>query len=154
LTFTRWSPDAPTQASLILDTPSKLNVDNSFVPYAYVVQPGEYALSAYDVKVARSMTDVGHFRATATDLVKENKPTGGTFSVAPGEIVYIGHFGLDCKYDPVPWRYYIEGREEFERYISGFRKRFPFAKDVPVQYRLFSTRLFGEQYAIENATVR
>jgi len=154
LTFTQWPPAASTPVVLSLETPSRLMVDNSFVPYALVVAPGQYALSGYDVKAAHSKTDVGHFHATTADLIKDGKPLGGTFSVSPGEIVYIGHFGLDCKFNPIPWRYYVEGRDEFERYVSGFRKKFPFAKDTPVQYRLFSTKMLGEEYGLENPTVK
>jgi len=67
---------------------------------------------------------------------------------------YIGHFGLDCGAEPFLWRYYIDGRGEFERYIEDFRQKFPFVKSVPVQFRLVSTRTFGNPFALQDPTVR
>ena len=96
LTFTKSPIDTPESVSLDLETPSKLSVDNKFLPYAFVIQPGEYVLTAFDVKVARSATDVTHITGSKDNLIKDGKPVGGTFTVNPGEIVYVGHFGLDC----------------------------------------------------------
>jgi len=138
---------------LELETHSKLFVNNKFLPYIYVVQPGEYHLTAFDVKVARSATDVMHIKGTKDNLIKEGKSIGGVFTVNPGEIVYIGHFGLDCGAEPFLWRYYVDGRSEFENYVNGFRKKYPFVKDVPVQFRLFSTKILGRQYKLDKPTV-
>ena len=44
--------------------------------------------------------------------------------------------------------YYINGSRDFERYVAGFRKAFPFTKDAPVRYRLFETTQFGEPYTL------
>lgn len=136
-------------ASISLETPSALTAKDSFIPYTFLIQPGEYAISDFDVKVARSSSDVQHMKAEPAHLFKDGKPIGGTFSAGAGEIVYLGHFSLDCKKEPIPWRYYIDGRKEFEGYVSGFKKAFPFVKDKPVQFRLFSTTMFGEPYALE-----
>jgi len=154
LTFTKSPFDSPEQVSLELGTPSKLFVDNKFLPYAYVVQPGEYVLTAFDVKIARSRTDVAHIKASQDKLIKDGKPVGGSFVVNPGEIVYLGHFGLDCAAEPFLWRYYIDSREEFEKYIKGFREKYPFVKQVPVQYRLFSTQVLGHPFTLQDDTVR
>ncbi|MCU7844771.1 MAG: hypothetical protein KZQ93_13120 [Candidatus Thiodiazotropha sp. (ex Monitilora ramsayi)] len=135
--------------TLKLETPSRLFVDNKFLPYAYVIDEGKYALSKIDIKVAKSATDIGHLVADETHLFKDGEPVGGTFNVKAGEIVYLGHFGLDCMQQPMLWRYYIEGRSEFERYTAGFHKKFEFAKPVPVKYRLFSTNIFGQAYSID-----
>lgn len=153
LTFTKSPIDNPNEITLDLKTHSKLFVDNKFLPYAYVIQPGEYQLTAFDVKVARSTTDVMHINGTKDDLIKEGKSVGGSFIVNPGEIVYIGHFGLDCGAEPFLWRYYIDGRPEFESYIAGFRMKHPFIKHVPVQFRLFSTQVLGAPYTLDNPTV-
>lgn len=153
LTFTKSPIDKSDEVSLELETHSKLFVDNKFLPYAYVVQPGEYLLTAFDVKIARSATDITHIKGTKDSLIEEGKPVGGTFTVNPGEIVYIGHFGLDCGAEPFLWRYYIDGRSEFESYIEGFRYKFPFVRDVPVQFRLFSTESLGSTYALDNPTI-
>ncbi|MEW5788219.1 MAG: hypothetical protein AB1899_10255 [Pseudomonadota bacterium] len=154
LAFTRSPIDSTEFASLELETPSKLFVDNKFLPYAYVVQPGEYVLTAFDVKIARSRTDVDHIKGSKENLIKDGKPVGGSFSVNPGEIVYVGHFGLDCGAEPFLWRYYIEGREEFEKYINGFRQKYPFVKNVPVQFRLFSTQTLGNLFSLQDPTVK
>lgn len=153
LTFTKSPADRPNGVSLELETPSRLFVDNEFLSYAYVVQPGDYLLTAFDVKVARSTTEVIHIKGTRDNLIKGGKPVGGSFTVNPGEVVYIGHFGLDCGAEPFLWRYYIEGRSEFERYIEGFRQKYPFVKHVPVQFRLFSTQVLGSPYALDEPVV-
>lgn len=152
ITFTKSPIDVPGPVSLELETPSKLFVDNRFLPYALVVLPGEYVLTAFDVKIARSTTDVAHIKASKENLIKDGKPVGGSFTVKPGEIVYVGHFGLDCGAEPFLWRYYIDGRDEFERYVDDFRQKFPFVKTVPVQFRLFSTQTLGNPYSLEDST--
>jgi hypothetical protein len=154
LTFTKSPIDAQEPVSLDLETPSKLFVDNKYLPYAFVVAPGEYILTGFDVKVARSASNVAHIKGSKDILVKDDKPVGGTFTVNPGEIVYVGHFGLDCGAEPFLWRSYIQSREEFEKYIGGFREKFPLVKQVPVQYRLFSTQLFGYPFALKDPTVK
>lgn len=128
LTFTRSPIDSPEPMSLELKTPSKLFVNNQFLPHAYVVQPGEYVLTAFDVKIARSMTNVAHIIGSRDNLIQDGKPIGGSFTVNSGEIVYIGDFGLDCGAEPFLWRYYLDGRDEFEKYVDGFRRKFPFVK--------------------------
>ncbi|MCC6139401.1 MAG: hypothetical protein IT389_02155 [Nitrospira sp.] len=152
-TFTKSPIDTPEPVSLDLEMPSKLNVDNKFLPYAFVIQPGEYVLTGFDVKIARSVTDVGHIKGSKDNLIKDGKPVGGTFTVNPGEIVYVGHFGLDCGAEPFLWRSYIQDRENFERYIAGFRIKFPFVAQVPVHYRLFSTELLGRPFALKGSIV-
>jgi hypothetical protein len=153
LTFTRSPIKKSDRVSLELETPSKLSVDNKYLPYAYAVQPGEYILTAFDVKVARSTTDILHINGNEDNLIKGGEPVGGMFTVNPGEIVYIGHFGLDCGAEPFLWRYYIDGRSEFESYIDGFRRKYPFVKDIPVQFRLFSTKVLGNYYTLDEPTV-
>lgn len=154
LTFTKLPIDSSEPVSLELETPSKLFVDNKFLPYAFVIQSGEYVLTGFDVKIARSMTDVAHINGSKDNLIKDGKPVGGSFIVNPGEIVYVGHFGLDCGAEPFLWRYYIEGREEFEKYIAGFRQKYPFTKNVPVQFRLFSTQLLGNPFSLQDPSVK
>lgn len=153
LTFTKSPIDNSEVPSLELKTHSRLFVDSKYLPYAYVVQPGEYYLTGFDVKVARSTTDIRHIVGTKDNLIKEGKPVGGAFTVNPGEIVYIGHFGIDCGAEPFLWRYYIDGRAEFESYIEDFRLKYPFVKDVPVQFRLFSTETLGNPYRLDEPTV-
>jgi len=145
LTFTRTADGKA--ATVDLRTPSRLQVDNRFIPYALLIKPGEYGLTGFDVKIAWSMTDIVHAVWNA-----EKAGYAGTFTVAPGEFVYIGHFGLDCSAEPIPWRYYIEGADEFDRYIEGFRQRFPFVGEVTVEFRLFQSMLFGTDYWLGDGT--
>lgn len=154
LTFTKSPIDTPEPVSLAFETPSKLLVDNKFLPYAFVIQPGEYVLTGFDVKIVRSVSDIAHINGSKDNLIKDGKAVGGTFTVNPGEVVYVGHFGLDCGAEPFLWRSYIQDREDFERYIDGFRKRFPFMEQVPAHYRLFSTQLLGRPFALNDPIVK
>jgi hypothetical protein len=148
LSFTRLDARGSAADALKLKTPSRLLVQDRSVPYAFLLEPGRYALSGYDVKVAISQENIQHRQGTESQLVPDGKPTGGSFTVAAGEIVYIGHFALDCTKEPIPWRYYINGSRDFERYVAGFRHAFPFIRDAPVHYRLFDTTQFGESYTL------
>jgi hypothetical protein len=96
--------------------------------------------------VASSRTNIKVADVDSSKLIVGGKSLGGTFTVSAGEVVYIGHFGVDCHGEPTPWRFYVDGKEEFDRYIDGFHKRYPFTKDVPVTYRLFQTEHFGQPY--------
>ena len=134
---------------LKLKTKSKLRVKNEFKPYALMLNPGNYVISGFDVKVAKSKSDIGHLIGDLDSLFEDGKPVGGEFTLKKGEIVYIGHFGLDCAAEPIPWRFYIEGKEEFEEYANGFLEYYPFVKNKDVRFRLFSTTMFGEPYEID-----
>ncbi len=154
LTFRRAPLSSANAVSIDLKTPSRLFVDNKFTPYAYVIEPGEYILTGFDVKIARSVRDVVHIRGTEIDLVKDGEPTGGAFTVNAGEIVYVGHFGLDCGAEPFLWRYYLESRAEFESWIAQFRDKFPFAKDMPAHFRLFKTTTLGIPFSLPESTIK
>jgi len=154
LTFRRAPLSAGNSVSLDLQTPSKLFVDNKFIPYAYVVEPGEYILTGFDVKIARSVRDVVHIKGTEAHLVKDGKPTGGAFTVNAGEVVYVGHFGLDCGAEPFLWRYYLESRAEFESWVTEFRDKYPFAKDLPAHFRLFETTSLGNPFSLAEPTIK
>lgn len=129
---------------VVLSTPSKLFGENISKSYAIIVNPGEYALTGFDIKIAKSLKEVGHIKRESMDLFKNGQPVGGTFTVNAGEIVYIGDFGLDCAGDqPIPWRYYIQ-KEDFERHVAGFKEEYKFISDKQVIYRLFQTDKFGQ----------
>ena len=117
--------------------------------YAFLVRPGSYAIAFAKVKVAASMTDIRYLKLTRKDLLKEGRPIGGTFSANSGEVVYIGHFGLDCTYQPIPWRYYLNSREDFNEYISDFRKKYPFVHFRTGTYRLFDSKEFGQPHELK-----
>jgi len=154
MSFTRAPTDAPQPLVLQIDTPSKLFAKNRGIPYALVVAPGKYFLTGFDVKVARSVSEVMHILGSRNNLTHDGVLIGGSFSVKPGEIVYIGHFGLDCGAEPFFWRTYLDGRAEFERFVADFRERYPSVEKVPVEFRLFDTSLFGHPFVLDNPTVQ
>lgn len=120
----------------VLNNPAKMLSRNVSESYAIIVEPGEYALTGFDIKVARSQSDVSH--------IKADNLAGGSFKVNAGEIVYIGDFGLDCVgNEPIPWRYYIQ-KEDFEGHVTGFKEKYKFIGDKQVIYRLFRTDKFGQ----------
>ncbi len=145
------------EPSIDLSPASVLTAKDEFVPYVLLVEPGVYELVEFDVKVAKSAGDVGHFRKSKDGHGGDPKtlPTG-SFSVEPGEIVYIGHFGLDCGAEPFLWRNYIDGRKEFELYVADFRSEYPALAKHPVQFRLFSSpnQALGNDYHLDNPVVK
>ncbi len=134
-----WELPAPWS---LLTTPGK------FESYAYLVDPGEYALSAAKVKVAVSVSDIKVAEVGPSQLIVDGKPVGGSFTVSPGEAVYIGHFGVDCNGEPTLWRFYVNGKKNFEDYVTEFRKRYSFMESVPVVFRLFQTDKLGTPYEL------
>lgn len=130
---------------------STLMVRDEFVAYILPVSPGKYELDEFDVKVAKSVSEVGHFKKSSTGGTPASPEAGGSFSVAPGQIVYIGHFGMDCGAPPFLWRNYIEGREEFERYVEDFREKHPALSKHPVHFSLFSSpaQVLGNDYSLQ-----
>lgn len=146
LTFSRIDPatNVPDGEDIVLNTPAKLFSKDASLSYAIIVNPGKYALTGFDIKVAKSISEGGHFRAKKEDLFENGKPIGGTFEVKAGEIIYIGDFGLDCVgAQPILWRYYIQ-KEDFENYVTGFKKKYKFIGDKQIIYRLFQTNKFGQ----------
>jgi hypothetical protein len=133
---------------LIVEGPMRITRTLRFLNYAYLLPPGEYALSGLSIKVARSVSEVGYLNAKRGDLIKDGKAEGGTFTVAAGEIVYIGNFFLDCHDGPMLWRYYSEGKEGFEAQIAEYRAKYPFLERERFRYRLFKTKTFGSDYEL------
>jgi hypothetical protein len=112
-----------------------------------MLDPGEYALATFAIKVA-STTDAKIENVGRARLFEGGKPIGGTFTVKPGELVYIGHFGLDCYKEPTIWRYYPGGREGFEHYKQVVKEQFPFLDVRHMQFRLFQTSRLGRDYVL------
>ena len=138
---------------LNLEATSQLLDQSVFTPLAIMVEPGAYALAGFDVKLARSMQDVSHYVGTREELLPDGKPRGGVFSIEAGEIIYIGHFGLDCGKEVIPWRYYLTSQEDFDSYVSGFREVFPFTASMDVEFRLFETETIGIPFSIPDPVV-
>lgn len=118
-------------------------MDDRFLSSAHLLPPGTYTLSAYEIKAARSVRDVGRIAVDSAAPARDGRKPG-SFRIAAGEIVYIGGFGLDCAYEPIPWRYYLGDREAFDAAVAGFRRKYPFTAATPVRYRLFESEVFAE----------
>ena len=138
LTFSQ-VPNGPV---LELKTPSRLFVDDKYQGYAFIVEPGEYFLTDFDVKVAQSTRRVGHLIGKSV-LFENGQPIGGSFTVMAGEFVYVGHFSLDCAQEAIPWRYYLADQAEFDSFTKGVREYYPFVGDIYIIYRPFETEMFG-----------
>jgi len=137
------------EPALVLHSPSRLAVDPVFINYAYSLEPGEYAISAFSIKAAQSMSSIGFFTAQRDELYSAGKPVGGTFTVRPSEAVFIGNFYLDCAYGPTLWRYHSDGKEAFDDQVKEYAHRFPYLDLSNVQFRLFKTNEFGNDYELE-----
>lgn len=135
-------PDLLLEDSALLPSPAR------FINHAYIVEPGEYALSAFSVKVAKSASDVGYINASRSDLMRDGKSLAGSFSVAAGEVVYIGHFALDCMKDPIPWRYHPASKDDFNQYLKAVKVEFEAIDTDKVTFRLFDTTTLGQPFAL------
>ena len=142
--------DNGSKADLVIEDASILpaGANSPFVNYAFIVEPGEYLLSAFDVRLARSVRDVGHYKGERSRLIAEGKSKGGSFTVDAGEIVYIGHFALDCTFEPMPWRYYPENRDDFAAYLRELSKVLPGIPVDRVKFRLFKTTTMGRPFEL------
>lgn len=137
--------DAP---DLLLDGAPEIVNKADFSNYAFLVDPGEYELSGFQIKVARSVSDVGYLTVPRSKLMKNGRSAGGSFTVSAAEIVFIGNFYLDCYRTPTLWRYHSDGREAFEQHLAEFKKAFPMLDTSRAKFRLFETKLFGEPYQL------
>lgn len=133
---------------ILLDDAPRLMTKPEFDNYALLVDPGEYGLSGFMIKVAKSTTAVDYISAERSNLYKDGKPVGGSFVVAAGEVVYIGNFYLDCYKSPTLWRYYSEGRTGFEKHMAEFKHEYPYLDTTKTIYRLFETKSFGNHYEL------
>lgn len=146
LPLTNVAPNAPSE--IFIDGPPRLTKRPVFMDYALMLEPGEYALSSFDIKAARSVSNVGHYIAKRDHLIQDNQPRGGSFRVDAGEIVYIGNFALDCHQNPMLWRYYTEGRNAFHAHMAEVNQKYPFIDPDKVTYRLFRTTTLGREYEL------
>jgi hypothetical protein len=140
--------DAP--ADVTIGTTSIIAVSPKFESYALLLSAGEYALSNFKIKTAKSASNVGYWIASRSHLIKDGKPLGGKFSVAPGETVYIGNFALDCYYEnPTLWRYYAQGKDGFKQQLSDYKAKYPFLDLTNVKFRLLETNTIGRSYELK-----
>jgi len=151
LSFDRVPPwksgdDAP--ADLTLEQPSSLLATPTFTNYALIVEPGQYVMSGFEMKVARSVSNVLMWAAKRSELIRDGNPQAGIFTVGAGEVVYIGNFWLDCFRSPQPWRYYTETSEDFKKQLAQYKDKYPFLRLDKVNYRLFETTRLGRPYSL------
>jgi hypothetical protein len=144
--ITKASDDA--DPDIVLDDAPRVMTKPEFETYAFLVDPGEYGLTRLEIKVARSVSDVGFFRVPRSKFLVDGKSRGGSFTVSSGEVVYIGHFYLDCYRQPILWRYYPDGREAFNEYLTSLKSTFPALEAERVTFRLFQTKEFGQDYKL------
>lgn len=141
----QYSSDALSPDLVLNGSPGGSGIAN----FAYLVEPGEYGLSYFQIKVAESVSEVGYRFASRSLLLNNEGSKAGSFHIKAGEAVYIGHFGLDCAQQPIPWRYYLEDAEAFQKYVASFKKHYPYLELGAVQYRLFETREFGHPHELQ-----
>jgi len=143
LPLSKRSADEPADA-MLAHRPSLLSDRaQGFQPYALLLEPGEYALSGFLIRVAVSTKDIRYIQTERAELLRDGFPRGGTFKVAAGETVYIGNFFLDCALSrPILWRYYTEKAQWLE-HLNEYKTKYPFLDLSDVRYRLFDTEVFG-----------
>lgn len=139
---------ADAKPDFMLEDSSLLPATSRFVNLAYIVEPGHYALSGFRIKVAKSVAEVGTLEASRADLIKDGKSTAGDFNVAAGELIYIGHFFVDCVRDPIPWRFYPGSADDFRQYLEGVSKEFEALPTDQVKFRLLNTKTLGEPFSL------
>ena len=135
-------------ADIVLDDAPLVMTKPTFDNYAFLVEPADFGLSRLEIKVARSVSDVGFFKVPRSKFLKDGQSLGGTFTVGAGEVVYLGHFYLDCHQQPILWRYYPEGREGFNGYLTSLKKSYPALDVEKVVFRLFQSKEFGQDYKL------
>jgi hypothetical protein len=141
--------NASDNPDVILEDSSWLSAPTSFVNFALLVEPGEYLFSSYKLKAAKSISQVGFFSRDRASLVVDGKSKAGSFTVAAGEVIYIGHLALDCAQAPMPWRYYPEERQDFEKYLQKVQTEFPGLPTREAKFRLFETSIMGNPFTLK-----
>jgi hypothetical protein len=133
---------------LAFHRPANADQRPEYVRYAFLVEPGEYALSGTELMVSKMGQKDDYLRTSKSQLIVDNRSLGGTFTAQAGEPVYIGNFWIDCKYSPIVWRLYTEGENSFNQHLQLFKQDYPFIDLSNVQYRLFQTTQFGLDYQL------
>ena len=153
LSFLRKSSieDNENRTYLEFETPSKLSPGNGFKPYVLLIEPGHYNLSGFEVRVASSKTEIGYIKATAEKLIVDGESLAGSFYAEKEELIYLGHVGLDCNVEPIPWRYYIEGKSDFTKYAKEVSTAYPFLSGKKLLFRIIDTEELGQPYSLGEA---
>lgn len=135
--------DAP--SDITISNTNTVFVDKQFLSYAMLVEPGEYALTLYTMKVVKNKSSGSNFWGMyRNDFKKIKEGHGGTFTAKAGETVYIGNFFVDCYKEPMIWRYYTE-EKNLKSHLGEYKDKYPFLDVSNVTYRLFDTKIFGRK---------
>jgi len=137
-------------ADIVLHTGPNLLRRQEYIDYALLVEPGEYALAGFAIKVMpdKLVSDTAQYWvAGRSDLAKYGAYRGGHFSVAADETVYLGHFDIKCTAaGPKLWRVRAKPGEDFDAYLADLKRKYPFLDLKQTKYRLLQTTEFGHQY--------
>ena len=137
-------------ADIVLHTGPNLLRRQEYIGYALLVEPGEYALAGFAIKVMpdKLVSDTAQYWvAGRSDLAKYGAYRGGHFNIAAGETVYLGHFDIKCTAaGPKLWRVRAKPGEDFDAYLADLRKKYPFLDLKQTKYRLLQTTEFGHLY--------
>lgn len=137
-------------ADIVLHTGPNIFRRQEYVDYALLVEPGEYALAGFAIKVTppKIVSDTAQYWiANRSDLLKYGKHQAGHFTVAASETVYLGHFDIKCTAGrPKLWRVRAKPGEDFDSYLVDLKQKYPFLDLEQTRYRLFQTTEFGHQY--------
>lgn len=133
---------------LLLEDDSLLPASARFVNFAFIVEPGEYLFSSYRIKAAKSLSEVGAFASDRGTLITDDVSKAGSFRVSAGEVVYVGHFAVDCASAPMPWRFYPQDRAAFQSYLSGVAKEIGGLPVDRATFRLFKTEILGTDFEL------
>jgi hypothetical protein len=141
------------KSDLIIGRNPSLFSKPTFLGYALMIEPGEYALSSYGIKFARSVSDIGVWGASRNVLIRNGEAVGGSFKVSAGEMIFIGNFFLDCIKEPKLWRYYTKS-ENFDFHLRQFKNKYPYIDTDSVIYRLFETKTLGQSYKFNKNKIK
>jgi hypothetical protein len=134
--------DDKASPDILIEEPNKIRLNNRYLQYAIIVEPGEYALSGFKLLVSRGSPMFMESRRS--HLAPMGIEESGSFKVGANETVYIGHFDIDCYTMPMLWRYYWKG--DFQEYLGIQKDKYPFLKLDNVVYRLFDGKAFGRPH--------
>ena len=137
------------KADFVLEDTSIFPAASRFVNYAYIAEPGEYLLSGFLVKRVLLASDISYAHAGRTTLIQDGRSKAGSFTVSAGEIVYIGHFFLDCYQEPIPWRYYTRDKASFSEFLSDIKGEFGALDVTKAKFRLFDTEILGKAFVLQ-----
>jgi len=127
---------------ITIGTTNQLMGKPGFVSVALLVPPGGYELSTYKIGVAESISESRELTVRPDELMRNGRSYAGGFSIAAGETLYVGNFGLICMENaPLLWRFKSGLARNLTEYKAYYNVLYPFLDMEAVQYRY---HLFGD----------